>query len=149
MRRAMWMALGTGAVISSAAALGLSAADAGQKRLGKHEYEASLRAVEAARASAAARCEALAGHERDYCRTEAEAERTIAVADIEAARLRTERSARAAQKARIDARYQLDRARCAPLAGFKRDRCLIRAHAAKGRAMLDAAAPYAVRLARE
>ena len=51
-------------------------------------------------------------------------------------------SAREAQRARIDARYQADRARCDTLGGFKRDKCLIQAHAARGRALLEAAAPY-------
>lgn len=51
-------------------------------------------------------------------------------------------SAREAQRARIGARYETDRARCDTLGGFKRDKCLIRAHAAKGRALLEAAAPY-------
>ena len=31
------------------------------------------------------------------------------------------------------------------MGGLKRDRCMIRAHATKGRAMLEAAAPYEVR----
>lgn len=147
MRRAMLVALGTGAVISSAAALAISAAggDAQSRSLDRTKYEAAIRAVEAARAANLSRCEALAGHERDYCRVEAAAAEMIEVAEIEAAYQRTERFARALQKARIDARYQLDRARCAPLSGFQRDKCLIRAHAAKGRHLLDAAAPYEVR----
>ena len=147
MRRAMLVALGTGAVISSAAALAISAAggDGQSRSLGRAEYEAAMRAVDAARAGNLSRCEVLAGQERDYCRAEADAAQTIEVAEIEAAYRRTERSARALQKARIDARYQLDRARCAPLSGFQRDKCLIRAHAAKGRHLLDAAAPYEVR----
>ena len=48
----------------------------------------------------------------------------------------------AAERSRIESRYQSDRVRCDALAGFKRDKCLIRAHATKGRAMLEAAAPY-------
>lgn len=146
MRRAMLVALGTGAVISSAAALSISAAGGeSSQSLAREEYETALQAIETARAPLLARCEALAGHEREYCRAEVAAAEHIRIADIESAYQRTERSARAAQKARIDARYQLDRARCAPLRGFKRDRCLVQAHAAKGRSMLEAAAPYQVR----
>jgi hypothetical protein len=62
-----------------------------------------------------------------------------------AQRATTLEAARAAQRAFIDARYQSDRAQCESLGGAKRDRCLIEAHARKGRAMLEAAAPYAVR----
>ena len=35
-----------------------------------------------------------------------------------------------------------ERARCEALGGFNKDRCLIAAHAARGRALLEAAAPY-------
>jgi hypothetical protein len=51
-------------------------------------------------------------------------------------------SARIAQRARIEARYTAERAACDALGGVKRDRCLIAAHAARGRALLEAAAPY-------
>ena len=146
MRRAMLVALGTGAIISSAAALAISAAgNEGPASLDRGEYEAALLAIEAAHGPTLARCEILAGHQAEYCRTEAAATRLVEVAEVEAAYHRTERAARAALKARIEARYQLDRARCAPLSGLQRDKCLIRAHAAKGRAKLDAAAPYEVR----
>jgi hypothetical protein len=54
-------------------------------------------------------------------------------------------SARTAQRARIEERYLAERAACAPLGGLKRDRCLIAAHATRGRALLEAAAPYETR----
>ena len=54
-------------------------------------------------------------------------------------------AARDAQRAMIESRYQEDRARCDALAGPRKDSCLIEAHARKGRAMLEAAAPYEVR----
>jgi hypothetical protein len=50
-------------------------------------------------------------------------------------------SAREAQRSVIEARYQADRAACDALGGAIRDRCYIDAHARKGRAMLEAAAP--------
>jgi hypothetical protein len=54
-------------------------------------------------------------------------------------------SARGAQRARIEERYLAERAACAPLGGLKRDRCLIAVHAQRGRALLEAAAPYETR----
>jgi len=54
-------------------------------------------------------------------------------------------NARQAQRAAIDARYQVDRAQCESLGGARRDNCLIEAHARKGRALLEAGAPYASR----
>ncbi|HEX4333957.1 MAG TPA: hypothetical protein VH040_17605 [Usitatibacter sp.] len=58
---------------------------------------------------------------------------------------RFESSARDAQRARIDERYEAERARCDPLRGLLHDRCLISAHAHRGHALLEAAAPYQVR----
>ena len=98
MRRAILVALGTGTIIASAAALGIGVPPAPQAR----------------------------------------------VSDL-AGSFRTLDSARNAQRARIEARYTLDRAGCAALGGIKRDRCLIAAHATRGRALLEAAAPYETR----
>ncbi|HXF80587.1 MAG TPA: hypothetical protein VN598_17105 [Usitatibacter sp.] len=58
---------------------------------------------------------------------------------------RVEASAREAQRARIDVRYEAERARCEALGGVRHDRCLISAHARRGHALLEAAAPYQVR----
>lgn len=54
-------------------------------------------------------------------------------------------AARRAQREAIDARYQSDRARCDAIGGLRRDNCLIEAHARRGRALLEAATPYATR----
>ena len=54
-------------------------------------------------------------------------------------------AARRAQRDAIESRYQSDRSACEPLGGARRDACFIEAHARKGRALLEAAAPYATR----
>lgn len=95
MKRASFVALGTGAVITSAAAFTSTVGTAPQP-VARGEYRVAMQ----------------------------------------------HQSAREAQRARIDARYQSDRARCDTLAGFRRDKCLIQAHANKGRTLLEAAAPY-------
>ncbi|HUP30767.1 MAG TPA: hypothetical protein VM122_11375 [Usitatibacter sp.] len=147
MRRAMFVMLGTSAFLSSAAALGIGAGSAGPAQgLSRGEYLAAMRDIDTARADVQARCDAMAGLQaRDLCRVEAAASEMLRAAELEQAYRRSEGSSRALQRARIDARYQVDRARCGTLGGFKRDKCLVKAHAAKGRAMLDAAAPYEVR----
>jgi hypothetical protein len=69
----------------------------------------------------------------------------VTVAELrrdEFASARTRDAARNAQRARIEARYLVERARCPALGGAERDQCLINAHAARGRALLEAAAPY-------
>ena len=42
---------------------------------------------------------------------------------------------RAEQRLRIDEHYLAERERCASLGGYQRDRCLVKAHANRGRAM--------------
>jgi hypothetical protein len=102
MRRALFVALGLGLVVTGAAALDIGAAR-----------------LPAARPSGA----------DPY--THAARERA---------------SARDAQREQIQGRYLVEREKCAALGGFQRDQCLVRAHAAKGRALLESAAPYEVRL---
>ena len=146
MRRAMFVAMATGAFISSAAAITIGAgATAPSQALSRQEYDAALQAIDAARATASARCEAAAAPQREQCRIEAAAAEMVRTAEVEQSYRRSQASSRALQRARIEARYQMDRTRCGTLAGARRDRCLIQVHAAKGRAMLDAAAPYEVR----
>jgi hypothetical protein len=97
MNRAIFVALGTGAIITSAAAFTAGGDGAGGSAATQNQYR------------------------------------------------RAELEARAAQRARIEARYQVDRAKCDDLGGFKRDKCLVQVHATRGRAMLAAAQPYEVR----
>ena len=97
MKRAIFVALGTGAVITSAAAFSMSAStEAVPQPAARGAYQVAMQ----------------------------------------------HQSAREQQRARIDTRYQSARALCDTLSGFKRDKCLIQAHAARGRSMLEAAAPY-------
>lgn len=145
MRRAIFVALSTGAVITSAAAIGIGAATTDPQSMSRAEYESAVRGIDPARARLTARCAPLTPGDREICLTEAAAHEMVQVAEIEARYRRNESSARALQRARIDARYQVDRARCDAQSGIKRDRCMIRAHATRGRAMLEAAAPYEVR----
>lgn len=145
MKRAVLVALGTGAIISSAAAFSIGGAYEAGASLSRDEYAARLRDLESVRAARLARCDATAGFEREFCRIEVEADQSVRLADAEAAYRRTQTASRAAQRARIEARYQVERAKCGALGGFKRDRCMVQVHATKGRALLDAAAPYELR----
>jgi hypothetical protein len=98
MKRAVWVALALGTMISGGAAIGVDTARAPLPQARSHAQRAAV---------------------------------------MEAARN--------AQRAMIEARYQEDRARCDALAGSRKDSCLVDAHARKGRAMLEAAAPYSDR----
>jgi len=63
-------------------------------------------------------------------------------ARTEIERSRIELDARADLRAQVEGRYLAARARCDALGGARRDGCLISAHAARGRALLEIQAPY-------
>ncbi|HXD06002.1 MAG TPA: hypothetical protein VN680_08135 [Burkholderiaceae bacterium] len=145
MTRAILVALGTGAIITGAAAIGIGAAlTPPPSAMSPAEYRNAVLHAEWLRGIAESRCDDLDDAGAAICRVRAAADRIVRVAQIEADYRHNEQAARAAQRARIDARYLVDRARCDTLGGFRRDRCLIEAHAAKGRALLEVNAPYAV-----
>ncbi len=58
---------------------------------------------------------------------------------------RAREAARSTQREQIQARFVVEREQCAALRGYQREKCVVRAHANRGRALLDAAAPYEVR----
>ena len=58
---------------------------------------------------------------------------------------RTREAARNTQRDRIQARFVAEREQGAELRGYQREKCVVRAQANRGRALLDAAAPYEVR----
>jgi hypothetical protein len=144
MRRAVVVALGTGAIITSAAAFSIGGAETSAP-LTFEGYVSALRTIDAAHDARIARCDLATGFEREFCRIETDSEQSVRRADAEAAFRRTQHSARAAQRAHIEARYQVERAKCAALGGYKRDKCLVQVHATRGRSMLAAAAPYGAR----
>lgn len=147
MQRAIFVALGTGALITCATAISIGAAAVNEKprTISRAEYDAALSGIGAARAHVYARCDRATGSEKELCRAEIEADEMVRVADLERAFRGNEAAARNVQRTRIEARYQVDRARCASFGGLKRDRCLISAHATRGRALLEAAGPYEAR----
>jgi hypothetical protein len=143
MRRTILVTLGIGAIVTSAAALGIGAvAGKSPDTITRMEYESAMADIEAGRPAVLARCEGMASVDKEVCRAEAGGEEMVRAADLEQSFRRTHSTAREAQRARIDARYQVARARCGATAGVQRDRCLIAAHTARGRALLDSQAPY-------
>jgi hypothetical protein len=144
MKRAILVALGTGAIIASAAAIGIGTAtiSTAPSNMTRSEYQSALSLIEVTRAEIAAACDAQSGPAREICRAEVGADEMVRVADIEESFRRTHDAARDAQRARIEAKYQVARAKCQAAGGYKRDQCLIQAHAERGRVLLQAQAPY-------
>jgi hypothetical protein len=147
MKRAILVALGTGAIISSAAALGIGSASsrANSVSMTRAEYLAALEAIELSRGETLAACDVVTGFDREICRAEVAAEEMVLVAEIEQSFRRDQPAAREAQRSRIEARYQVARTKCQAIGGARRDQCLIDTHAVRGRALLEAQAPYEIR----
>ena len=142
MQRVILVALGTVTFISGAAAINIGANAASGESLTRAQYVAALEEIVANRPLVQARCDEEAGTGKELCRMQAEADEMLRAAEIEARFRRDQASARGAHSARIEARYQVDRTKCAMLGGNNRDRCLVAAHATRGRALLEIAAPY-------
>ena len=145
MKRATLAALGAGAVIGSAAAIGWGDTPAATPAFTIGEYQGALARIAARQGNALAHCDGVDASRREVCRTEASADAMVRVADVEERYRHDDRSAREAQRARIDAQYQVARARCQSFSGYRKDKCLISAHATRGRALLAAHAPYEMR----
>jgi hypothetical protein len=146
MTRAILVALGTGTIITSAAAIGIGAPrEKPAEFLTRPQFEAALDGLERSMPGAQARCEPLAAAERELCQARVSADEMVRAADLEERFQRSVQAARGAQRARIEARYVLARARCAAVRGHEHDQCLIEAHAARGRALLETHDPYVVR----
>jgi hypothetical protein len=142
MKRAVLVALGTVTFISGAAAINIGASATPEVSLTRAQYDAALEEIAATRPLVQARCDEEAGTGTELCRAQAEADEMLRSAEIEARFRRDQASARGAQFARIEARYQVERTKCAAMGGNNRDRCLVAAHATRGRALLEIAAPY-------
>jgi len=82
MKRAMWLALVTGALISSAAAIGIGASSFFvPQSLSRAQFATALAAIDSQREQVLARCEARAAPEREVCRAEAGADELVRMAD--------------------------------------------------------------------
>jgi hypothetical protein len=145
MQRAIWVSLGTGCLVACVAVISIGAeANGDAPTIARDQYDAAMARIEAARPQILARCDD-AGANRDVCRASAEADEMVRVADLDARFHRSQSTARNLQRARIEARYQVERVACMAQGGAKRDGCLIAAHATRGRALLEAASPYVAR----
>lgn len=146
MNRATLVALATATAITSAAGIGIGAADEPSPQGMKHaDYLAARSRLDAQRASALAACAKRPAAERDACAARADADADLRSADLELRYRRSPEAARDAQRARIEARHQAALARCIPLRGYDHDQCLIAAQVVLGRALLESQAPYSLR----
>jgi hypothetical protein len=117
-----------------------SAAGVDAKAEAKAAYGAAKDAAQANFKVERAKCDALAGNAKDVCVAEAKADRVHAEASAEA---QYKNTLRAYTKARIkiaDANHEVDKTRCAALAGNDKDVCVKRADSTYVAAKADAKA---------
>jgi hypothetical protein len=146
MNRATFVALATATAITSAAGIGIGAADEpAPQGMQRAAFLAAREAVDGDRTDALAACAKRPAAERDACESWASARADLRAAELEMRYRRTPAAARDAQRARIELRHQAALARCVPLKGRDHDQCLIAAHVVLGRALLESQAPYLLR----
>lgn len=143
MKRVILIVLGVGVVVSSAGGLGFGTATREPTvQMTQGDLDAALGRIASDSDAVMARCAQQPAATRELCRAQAQADEMVRAADAELQFRRTGETARAVQRARIEARYLVDRARCAALTGWNKDSCLVAIHAVRGRALLESATPY-------
>ncbi|HXN16088.1 MAG TPA: hypothetical protein VN878_06905 [Usitatibacter sp.] len=128
-----------GALLVSAAALGIgAAADSPRSLMSPSDYSQSKRAIEAEKRLALARCRLLDGLSKDLCKAQARAEERIQKADLEARYRGTVGAAAEARLARAKAQYDIAKTKCGDLRGDEKSACLQSAREEKTRALAEA-----------
>ena len=99
-----------------------------KKRAADAQHDAAVSQAKADYKAARARCNELAGNDKDVCVKEAKAARDMAKADAKAAKKSTGARAEANEETR-EALYKADKEKCDALAGDSKDACEKRAEA--------------------
>ena len=81
-------------------------------------------------------CDARRAAERHVCQAESRAREQVLLAELEARYLGTFATSREATLTRIRAKYDVDRSKCFAYSGFKRDDCVVAAHAERARSLM-------------
>ncbi len=118
-------ALGIGASVSSTPSL-----------MARTDYDTLMAAIATEAQDLHLSCDSLRGADRHVCQAETRAREQVLVAELEARYRGTVAAARDANLTRIRAKYEVDRSRCFAHAGFKRDNCVVAAHAEKARSLM-------------
>lgn len=134
----MRMLVATGFVaIAGATAFGIGASvSSTPSMMTRDDYEAMKVAVAIESNDVQRACDQERGAERQLCSAENRAREEILLADLEARYRGTFSANRDATLVRVRAKYDVDRSRCFAFAGFKRDNCVVAAHAERARALM-------------
>lgn len=139
MKRAPLYIASTLAVILSLAAWGISAAvDMPSTLMSPADYNAAKRGIETQTRITYARCRLHKEASREICRAEAKAAERVKIADLQAKYHGTVAAAEEARMAKVQASYDLARARCGIKDESKQQDCLQAARDQNARALADA-----------
>lgn len=139
MKRTTLYATLVGALLVSAAALGISTAvDSPRSLMSPTDFGESRKAIEADARLALGTCRDLDGLPKDLCKAQARAEERVRKADLEANYRGTVAAAAEAKLARAKARYDVARAQCSDQHGEDKLVCLRSARAEKAKALTEA-----------
>jgi len=88
------------------------------------DYNAAAKAIDTDARVAAVVCKQLTGHEKALCTAEIAAETKVRLAELESRYLGTYQSRHSARLTRIDAQFEVDKARCAAFSDTALADCL-------------------------
>jgi len=109
----------------SAAAVGIGASmDSPPTLMSPADYGVAKRAIESQTRAASARCRGTQGTQRDVCKAEVRAAERVKKADLAARYHGTVAAADEARQVRVNAQYEVARARCGGRVGEERTQCI-------------------------
>lgn len=118
-------AFGIGASVSSTPSM-----------MSRSDYEAARTAIAVESRELNAICDTQRGTPRQVCLTETRGREQILLAELESRYRGTVNAGRDAAMVRVRARFDIERSRCSAYAGFKRDTCVVSAHAERARSLM-------------
>lgn len=132
----------TSSVLVAIGSFGLYGAVASAPSLMSRADERAARlSLEADSRKALAACRALDGHAASVCNAQARGDARIREADLETRYRGTAEAAGEAARARVQALYEIDSARCGNLASADLTACRLAARSSRGANLLSAASP--------
>jgi hypothetical protein len=139
MKRTTLYATLVGALLVSAAALGISAAvDSPRSLMSRTDFGEARKTIETDARLALGTCRDLDGQAKDLCRAQARAEERVRKADLEAKYRGTVAAAADAKLARAKAQYDVAKVKCTDQHGEDKLACLRSARAERAKALNEA-----------
>lgn len=124
--------------ITLAVSSALLTASASAFAMSKSEYKAEQDRIDTGHTTAIQRCKSFSGNARDVCEAQADGDRKVARADLDARHEPSNKASYEARVARAEAAFDVAKQRCDDYAGNAKDVCRKDADASHERAVADA-----------